>query len=106
MDAPGGRIMHASVRIGDSPVMMGESSADYPSLQMMLYLYLEDSEAAYRRAMAAGASSIQEPKDEFYGDRVAAVRDVFGNQWWMATHIEDVSAEEMERRMNIQVRQG
>jgi PhnB protein len=106
MDAPDGRILHAAVRIGDSAVMMGESSEEYPSLQMMLYIYLEDCEAAYRRALAAGATSIQEPKDEFYGDRVAAVRDMFGNQWWIATHIEDVTAEEMERRMDIQVRQG
>jgi uncharacterized glyoxalase superfamily protein PhnB len=64
----------------------------------MLYVYLPDVDAAYARALRAGASSIQEPRDEFYGDRTAAVQDVAGNQWYLATHIEDLSDAEMGRR--------
>jgi PhnB protein len=71
----------------------------------MLHLYLEDTDAAYRRALAAEATSLQGPADQFYGDRTAGVQDAFGNQWWMATHIEDVSAEEMQRRAEAQTSQ-
>jgi uncharacterized glyoxalase superfamily protein PhnB len=93
--------MHAEVIIGDSVIMMGEAGEVNPPVPAMLYLYLEDCDAAYQRALAAGAVSLQEPKDEFYGDRTAAVKDAFGNQWWMATRIEEVSAEELERRANV-----
>jgi PhnB protein len=63
-----------------------------------VYVYCKDVDAAYRRALAAGATSIQEPKDQFYGDRSGGVKDAAGNSWWIGTHIEDVSAEEMGRR--------
>jgi PhnB protein len=96
---PGGQIMHAQVTIGDSVVMMGEASEDNPTRTAMLHLYVEDADATYRQALAAGATSLREPQDEFYGDRGAGVSDAFGNQWWLATHIEDVSPEEMQRRM-------
>jgi PhnB protein len=95
---PDGSITHAEVRIGDSVVMMGEASGDFAPVPVMLHVYLEDSDAAYRRALAAGATSLQEPADQFYGDRTAGVKDAFGNQWWLATHVEDVSPEEMRRR--------
>lgn len=95
---PNGRIMHAEVRIGDSLIMMGEVSEGNPTIPAMFYLYLEDCEAAYQRAMAAGATSLQEPRAEFYGDRTAAVRDASGCQWWLATRVEEVSVEEMEKR--------
>jgi PhnB protein len=95
---PDGTIMHAEVRIGDSPVMMGEPAGGVQPIPAMLHLYVEDVDAAYRRALAAGATSVREPADQFYGDRSAGVKDCFGNQWWMATHVEDVSPEEMERR--------
>ena len=65
----------------------------------MLHLYVPDTDALYRSALAAGATSIREPADQFYGDRSAGVRDLWGNQWWIATHMEDVSQAEMERRM-------
>ncbi len=65
----------------------------------MLHLYLPDTDASYKRALAAGATSVREPADQFYGDRSAGVRDEFGNQWYIATHVEDVSQEEMQRRM-------
>jgi PhnB protein len=64
----------------------------------MLHLYVEECDAAYQQAMSAGATSIQEPRTQFYGDRMAGVRDSQGNQWWLATHVEDVSPEELQRR--------
>jgi PhnB protein len=84
---PDGSVMHAEVRIGDSVVMMGETTGDVTSFPAMLYLYLEDADAAYRQALEAGAISLQEPVDETYGDRVAAVQDAYGNQWWLATYM-------------------
>src|SRR6476619_3899183 len=95
---PDGTVMHAQVRIGDSPVMMGEAWGDFQPKPMALYLYVPDTDAVYRSAIAAGATSIQEPTDAFYGDRNAGVRDLAGNEWWIATRIEDVSPEELERR--------
>lgn len=94
-----GRIMHGEMRIGNSVVMMGESNENFPPMPAMLHLYLEDVDGTYERALAAGATSTREPQDEFYGDRTAGVQDVYGNQWWLATHMEDLSEEEMERRM-------
>ena len=97
-----GRIVHAEVRIGDSRLMVSESDEKNPPTRSLLHLYLGDTDSFYERALAAGATSIREPIDEFYGDRTAGVKDTFGNQWWMATHIEDVSAEELERRAAAQ----
>ena len=96
--APDGSVMHAEMRVGDSMVMLGgapDGSAPFPA---MLYLYLPDVDAAYRRALAAGGSSLREPEDQFYGDRVGAVRDACGNEWWLATRQETLSAEELARR--------
>ena len=98
MDGPDGSVAHAEVKIGDSMVMIGQAPADQ-AMQSMLHLYVPDTDAIYKSALAAGATSIREPADQFYGDRSAGVRDAQGNEWWMATHIEDVSREEMERRM-------
>jgi uncharacterized glyoxalase superfamily protein PhnB len=63
------------------------------------YLYVPDTDAAYAAAMAAGGLSTLEPADQFYGDRNAGVQDPWGNNWWIATHIEDVSPEEVQKRM-------
>jgi uncharacterized glyoxalase superfamily protein PhnB len=98
MDGPGGRIMHAEMTIGDSRIMLGQPEPGQET-HAMLHLYLPDADATYKRALAAGATSVREPADQFYGDRSAGVRDEFGNQWYIATHVEDVSEEEMERRM-------
>jgi PhnB protein len=65
----------------------------------MIHLYVEDCDETYERALAAGATSEREPTDQFYGDRSAGVRDSAGNLWWIATHVEDVSEEEMAKRM-------
>jgi PhnB protein len=64
----------------------------------MIHLYVEDVDATYRRALEAGATSVREPADQFYGDRSGGVKDRFGNQWWIATHVEDVPPDEMKRR--------
>lgn len=95
---PDGSIMHAQVRIGDSPVMMGEAHGQWPPLPASLYVYVEDVDATYRRALEAGAQSLVAPHDEFYGDRMSGVKDPVGNYWWIATHIEDVGPEEIAKR--------
>ena len=97
-DLPNGRLMHAEVRIGDSPVMLGEAGERSPPMPCMLYLYVNDCDGAYKRALAAGAKSVREPENQFYGDRSAGVVDAEGNQWWFGTHVEDVSPAELERR--------
>ena len=98
MPGPGGAIMHAEIRIGDSVVMMSDASPEHAPTSTRIHLYVEDVDAVYERAIQAGAASLREPEDQFYGDRSAGVRDAFGNQWWLATHVEDVSPEEIERR--------
>ena len=98
MDGPDGSLIHAEVKIGDSMVMIGQAPPDQ-EMHSMINLYVPDTDALYHKALAAGATSIREPADQFYGDRSGGVRDVCGNEWWMATHIEDVSQEEMKRRM-------
>ena len=97
-DAPDGTVRHAEVRIGDSKLMMGSARDEQPAMPAMLYLYVEDCDATYAQAVEAGAETIQAPKDEFYGDRNAGLKGPCGNFWWIATHVEDVSPEEMERR--------
>jgi len=100
--APDGTVKHAEVQIGDSIVMMGEPPADGPPWQKpmpaVFHVYVTDVDAAYQRALHAGGTSLREPSDQFYGDRTGGVQDRAGNQWWIATHIEDVSPEEMKRR--------
>jgi len=93
-----GLIGHAELRVGDSKIMMSDATDQFPAMPAMIHLYVEDVDASYRRAIDAGAISVQEPKDQFYGDRSAGVRDRAGNVWYMATHIEDVSPEEVHRR--------
>jgi len=77
--------LHAEVRIGDSMVMIGGGPTLEEPMPAMLYLYMEDVDAAYRRALAAGATSISEPADQPYGERVAGVRDASGNVWYIGT---------------------
>ena len=85
-----GVVHHAEIRVGDSVVEMGEAHGKYQPLQSMFYLYVPDCDSVYRRALAAGAASIAEPQDHPYGDRSGGVKDAFGNQWHIATHIKDV----------------
>jgi PhnB protein len=99
-----GRIRHAEVQLGDSKIMIGQAREDYPPRPGSLYLYVEDTDANYRRAIEAGAKSLMEPADQFYGDRNAGVEDPLGNYWWIATHVEDVTPEEMDRRAKEQLK--
>jgi PhnB protein len=95
---PDGTIMHATMQVGDSMVMLAEATEQHQILPAMLYLYVPDTDAVYKKAMAAGATSIMEPADQFYGDRNAGVKDATGTQWWIGTHTEDVSEEELKKR--------
>lgn len=96
---PDGRIMNAELQIGDSMIMMGETQGEHKPRPCTIYLYVDDTDAVYKRALDAGAKSLMEPADQFYGDRNGGVEDPSGNYWWIGTHVEDVSPEEMEKRM-------
>ena len=88
--SPDGVVHHAEMRVGSSVVEMGEPQGPYPPLATMYYLYVPDVDRVYQSALAAGATSISEPADQPYGDRSAGVKDAFGNQWYIATHIKDM----------------
>jgi PhnB protein len=94
-----GNVRHAEMKVGDSMLMIGQARDEWHSKPANFYLYVADCDAAYKQALAAGGKSIQEPKTQVYGDRSGGVEDPQGNNWWVATHVEDVSPEEMDRRM-------
>jgi PhnB protein len=98
MPGPNETIGHAEVTIGDSVVMVADANEQFSPRTGTIHLYVEDCDDTHARAVAAGGTSVREPTTEFYGDRMAGVDDPFGNQWWIATHVEDVSSEEMQRR--------
>jgi uncharacterized glyoxalase superfamily protein PhnB len=98
MRYPDGRIWHGDVVIGDSHVMLSQATERHPAMPATLYLYVADTDAAYRAALAAGATSVMEPATQFYGDRNAGVKDSNGNMWYFGTHVEDVPPEEIRRR--------
>ena len=102
---PDGTIRHAEVRIGDSVVMMGEAGGENQPMPSAIYLYVTDTDAVYKRALQAGATSLMEPVDQFYGDRSAGVKDSSGNYWWIATHKEDVPLEELKKRAEAAMNQ-
>ena len=95
---PDGSILHAQVKIGDSILMIGEPQSPYKPLPTMLYLYVPDVDATYKQALAVGGVSAVEPMDMFYGDRSACVKDVADNSWWIATHKEELTTEEIQKR--------
>lgn len=109
MDAPGGKIAHAELQIGDSRFMLADenpnmgpgyvSAASIGASPVSLYLYLPDVDRVIERAAAAGAKILRPAKDQFYGDRSGFIQDPFGHLWGIATHVEDVSPEEMKERM-------
>jgi PhnB protein len=105
MDGPGGRIMHAELQIGDSRFMLSDEFPGMtaaPNLNALhsfsLFLYTNDVDSAFNRAVKAGARADMQPSDMFWGDRYGKFTDPFGHQWGVATHIEDVAPEEMKRR--------
>lgn len=91
--------MNAEVRIGDSVVMVSEARSEFKPMPSSIYLYVENTDETYESALQAGGISIMEPEDEFYGDRNAGVKDPTGNHWWIATHQDDVSSEEIDKRV-------
>jgi PhnB protein len=93
-----GTIGHAECRIGDSVVMAFDARDNWPDTPAFLRLYVEDGDAVHRGAVRAGAVSVTEMTDMFWGDRVGRVRDPLGNVWWIQTRIEDLTLEEMDRR--------
>ena len=106
MPSPGGKIGHAEVRIGDSTVMLADevkemghrSPKKLGGSPISLLLYVEDVDKTVDRAVAAGAKLTRPVADQFYGDRTGGIEDPFGHQWYVATHVEDVSPEEMKKR--------
>jgi len=98
MPGPGGTIGHAEMRIGDDIVMLADAGPENPARSAALVLYVNDCDSTYRKALDAGGTTEMEPEDQFYGDRRAGV-NAFGISWWIHTHVEDVSPEEMQKRM-------
>ncbi len=106
-----GNIQHAEIKIGNSPIMLTDESPDFPDWlspqsrggsPVHIYLYVEDADVVFNQAVAVGAKVLLPVKDQFYGDRSGGVTDPFGHIWYIATHKEDVSAEEMRRRTAAQ----
>ncbi len=106
MPGPGGKIMHAEIRVGDSMIMLcdespemgGRSPQALDGTPVSIFLYVEDVDSVFRQAVGAGATEVMPVQDMFWGDRYGKLSDPFGHQWQLATHIEDVSPEEMSRR--------
>lgn len=98
MQGPDGHISHAEVRIGDSVVMMFDALNGWPHTPAFLRLYVPDADAAFKRALAAGATPVTDVTALFFGDRVGRVRDPLGNIWWLQAHVEDVDPAELARR--------
>ncbi len=92
-----GHVLHAAIRIGDSVIEMGEASEESPPRPGSLHMYVKDADAVYAHALAAGATSLREPADQFYRHREASTMDAWGNHWYIATHVRDLSPEEMHR---------
>lgn len=95
---PDGKVAHASVKIGDSMLMMGAAGGSWKAEPVTLYMYVEEVDHVYQTAVDAGAESLQEPRHEFYGDRTAAIKDPAGNRWYIATRVEEIHPEELQRR--------
>ena len=106
LEAPGDKVGHAEIRIGDSPIMLGDEMPEMGfkgpealgGSPISLMVYVADSDAVFNQAIAAGATVERPMRDEFYGDRTGSVRDPFGHIWHISTHKEDLSQEEIGRR--------
>lgn len=107
MAMPDGTVAHAEIVIGDSVVMIGEANLPIPTdpsprklggSPVSLFVYMDDVDDVFARAVKEGATAVSEPTDHFYGDRVGTIDDPYGHRWNIGTHIEDVPPEEMKRR--------
>ncbi|QBF26943.1 VOC family protein [Pseudomonas tructae] len=107
LDGPDGRVGHAELKIGDSSLMLAEPCPESGNLKgnqpgkgvgIGLHLYVEDADKVFAQAIAAGATQVHEVKDQFYGDRSGTLEDPFGNLWYVSTHKEDLSVEEIRAR--------
>lgn len=105
MKLPNGRIAHAELQIGDSRIMLADENAQidafapahYGGSPVSLLLYTSDCDAMYKQALATGAKNVREPSDQPFGDRMCGVLDPFGYKWWIATHIQDMTKEDLEQ---------
>ena len=102
---PDGSIMHTQVKIGDSQIMIGEESEMAMAAPCTLHLYVPDVDSVFQQAVKAGGSTIMEPMDMFYGDRSGGVKDPSGNSWYIATHKEDVTPQELAKRADAFMKQ-
>ncbi len=110
MDGPDGKVIHAELQIGDSRIMLGEenpamgqgssSATTIGDSPMSLYVYVPDVDRVFGEAVAAGAKTLKPVQDQFYGDRTGFLQDPFGHYWCIATHVEDVTPEQMKERMS------
>ena len=107
LPGPDGRVAHAELEIGDSVIMLADecpergakSPQTYGGSPVSIHLYVNNSDQVYAKALAAGAKSIRPVENQFYGDRSGGFTDPFGHQWHVATHVEDVSPAELQRRL-------
>jgi PhnB protein len=114
MEGPGGTIGHAEIAIGKAHVMLADENAAMNALSpdtlggtsASMFVYVEDVDSFFKRALAAGATQLKPVADQFYGDRMGFLKDPFGHQWGFASHVEDVSREEMERRAAAMAKSG
>ncbi|HMF14409.1 MAG TPA: VOC family protein [Gemmataceae bacterium] len=103
---PGGKLMHAEIQVGDSPIMLADESPEWDAKSPHAYggtpvgmmLYVPDVDKTFKKAVAAGAKVAKPVQDQFYGDRSGTVIDPFGHKWTIGTHVEDVPSKEMQRR--------
>lgn len=109
MKHPSGRVVHAEIVLGDSCIMLADehpeigaySALHYGGSPVSLMVYVEDCDALYQRALAAGATGLREPADQPHGDRAAMLKDPFGYSWYLATHLKDMSKEELEALVDV-----
>lgn len=100
LDGPGGTVAHCELGFGDAVLMLGSPMPpQFPPKKATLAIYVKNCDAIYKEALSAGARSLQEPTDQFYGDRNARFEDPFGNEWSVMTHVKNVSEKEMKKAM-------
>ncbi|NOT02672.1 MAG: VOC family protein [Phycisphaerales bacterium] len=109
---PGGKLVHAEMKIGDSPFMLADENPQMGAVSpkslggspVGILIYLKDVDAQFATAVAAGAKVVRPLQDQFYGDRSGTVHDPFGHKWTLATHVEDISVEETNRRFDAMMK--